>query len=121
MEKQRRTDVNIEGLRRAYKMLVQFIERKESEQEQAGIIKAFEYCYELAWKLLKKVLSNKGVDVASPKNTFREAARNKLIDDPKIWFDLEESDITIKVDVLDVRSCSPEFMEVIEKGLVEIR
>jgi hypothetical protein len=35
--------------------------------------------------------------------------------------DLEDSDITIKVDVLDVDSCSSEFREIIEQDLVEIR
>ena len=43
------------------------------------------------------------------------------MDSIELKFDLEESDITIKVDVLDVGSCSSEFIEAIEGDLVEIK
>ena len=36
-------------------------------------------------------------------------------------WDLEESDITIKVDVLDSGVCSEEFRELIKEDLVEIK
>ena len=45
----------------------------------------------------------------------------KEMDLIELKMDLEDSDITIKVDVLDVDSCSSEFREIIEQDLVEIR
>jgi len=36
----------------------------------------------------------------------------------ELKMDLEDSDITIKIDVLDVDSCSSEFREIIEQDLV---
>jgi len=59
----------------------------EEEQKRAGTIQAFEYCYELSWKTMRKVLINKGIIANSPKDTFRAAAKVNLIDDPENWFD----------------------------------
>src|SRR4029077_12910616 len=58
----------------------------DTDQEQAGAIQSFEFSYELAWKAMKRILEKRGVEVQSPRDTFREAARNKLINDPEPWF-----------------------------------
>jgi nucleotidyltransferase substrate binding protein (TIGR01987 family) len=57
---------------------------------QAGTVQAFEFCYELAWKIMKRFLSTQGIETLSPKDTFRKAALAKIIDDPEIWFDFQE-------------------------------
>lgn len=59
----------------------------KSDLEKAGTIQYFEFTYELAWKTLKRVLFARGKDLNSPKPIFREAALEKLIDDPEVWFD----------------------------------
>ena len=59
----------------------------KTEIEKAGSIQAFEYSYELTWKIMKRVLASKGVIVSTPKDVFREAAAAGIIDDPEIWFD----------------------------------
>lgn len=59
----------------------------DEEQKRAGAIQAFEYCYELSWKTMRKVLMNKGIIANSPKDTFRAAAKVNLIADPDNWFD----------------------------------
>jgi nucleotidyltransferase substrate binding protein (TIGR01987 family) len=79
-------EVNISPLLMARKKFDLFVKHLTSEQEKAGAIQAFEYCYELSWKTLKKVLFAKGVDTASPRDVFREAAKSQLIDDPEVWF-----------------------------------
>ena len=45
----------------------------------------------------------------------------KEMDLIELKMELEDSNITIKVDVLDVDSCTSEFREIIEKELVEIK
>src|SRR5579872_7092297 len=35
---------------------------------------------------MKRVLAVRGVDAASPADTFRKAAPEGLIDDPEVWF-----------------------------------
>ena len=86
MGEKKKSSISIEGLTKAKALLDQFIEDCNTDRDKAGVIKAFEFCYELSWKLMKKVLFNLGVDIGSPKDSFREAAANKLIKDPVIWF-----------------------------------
>lgn len=49
-------------------------------------IQRFEFTFELAWKSLKRILSYRGVEVNSPRQTFRYAAKEGLISDPEHWF-----------------------------------
>lgn len=62
----------------------------QDERDQMGATQAFEFCYELAWKMMKRVLATQGVDTESTKDIFRKAALAKIIDDPEIWFDFHE-------------------------------
>ena len=87
MEIKRKSSVSIDGLTRAKGILDQFSEDLTTEKDKVGVIKAFEFNYELSWKLIKKVLLFKGVDVGSPRDAFREAALNGIIEDPTPWFD----------------------------------
>jgi hypothetical protein len=47
------------------------LEEAENDYEKTGAIKAFEFCYELSWKTLKKVLEIQGKEVNNPRDTFR--------------------------------------------------
>lgn len=58
----------------------------KTDRDKAGAVQAFEYCYELSWKIMKRVLDTKGVETQSPKDTFRQAAINHLIGSPEPWF-----------------------------------
>lgn len=79
-------ELNITPLLRAQKTFEEALKTAHSDLERDGAIQRFEYTYELAWKTLKRILHFKGIDVNNPRDIFREAARQKLIDDPKIWF-----------------------------------
>lgn len=59
-----------------------FIAREElNELEEQGLIKAFEYTYELAWKTLRDFLRDKGyVDIAGPKPVIEQAFQDGYID-----------------------------------------
>lgn len=96
MVEEKRSSLSVESLERAFSFLDSFSEHDCTEQEKAGIIKAFEICYELSWKMLKKALFIKGVNVNTPKDVFREAAGANLISDPRPWFKfLEERNKTV--------------------------
>ena len=43
----------------------------------------------MAWKSIKKALDLLGQDSASPRDTFRKAAKEKIISDPEIWFEFQ--------------------------------
>jgi nucleotidyltransferase substrate binding protein (TIGR01987 family) len=70
----------------------EYCKNLRTDQEQAGAVQAFEYCHELTWKLLKKVLIKfeNAPEIKFSKDIFRQAAIAKLIDDPQLWFDFNE-------------------------------
>ncbi|MDR2438806.1 MAG: nucleotidyltransferase substrate binding protein [Planctomycetaceae bacterium] len=68
---------------------------KESDEElrktlRAGVIKKFEFTYELCWKFMKRWIeqniSPDMLDGTTRKELFRRAAENKLITDVETWF-----------------------------------
>jgi nucleotidyltransferase substrate binding protein (TIGR01987 family) len=79
--------IDITPLLKAQKKFDNFRQNLSTEQEKAGAVQAFEYCFELCWKTLKRVLEVKAISVYSPRDAFREGARNGYIADPLIWFD----------------------------------
>jgi|SRR5579872_4129496 len=79
--------INIEPLLKAFKKFELFRENLTTEQEQAGAIQAFEYCYELSWKMMKRLLEVRGKIANSPRETYRMAALEGFIHNPEIWFD----------------------------------
>ena len=78
---------------KALKQLDKFIEKEElSELEQQGLIKAFEYTYELAWNLLKDYLEYQGfTNMAGSRDVIREAFSVNLIIDGEGWMDMLKS------------------------------
>ncbi len=80
-------DVNLETLKKAHMTLKRFIESASTEIEQAGVVQAFEFCFELSWKTIQKFLSKEGIKVSSPRECFREAGRNELIENVRLWLD----------------------------------
>ena len=82
--------LNIDKLLQAQKIFERFRQDMKDDRDQAGAVQAFEFCYELAWKMMKRFLAARGLDTGSPKDTFRAAALEKLIDDPEVWFDFQK-------------------------------
>lgn len=79
--------IDIAPLLLAFEQFHEALKIAKTDLEKAGTIQYFEFTYELAWKTLKRVLSGRGKDLNSPKTVLREAALEKLIDDPELWFD----------------------------------
>lgn len=75
---------------RALAQLTKFIEKGElNELEQQGLIQAFEYTHELAWKLLKSFLEARGIqDLYGSKDSTRSAFNLALIEDGESWMDM---------------------------------
>lgn len=78
--------INLAYILKAQKVFERFRSNLADDQYQAGAVQAFEFCYELSWKMMKRVLSTRGVETGSPADTFRKAAPEGLIDDPEVWF-----------------------------------
>lgn len=88
--------INIGSLLKAFNKFEQFRQNLDTEQEQAGAIQAFEYCFELIWKTMKRLLETRGKIANSPREAFRMAGLEGFIKDPEIWFDfLKKRNITV--------------------------
>lgn len=61
-------------------------ERELSDLEKQGLIKAFEFTYELGWNTLKDYLVWQGIEgITGSRDTIREAFSNGLITDGDTW------------------------------------
>lgn len=65
-------------------------EEAEDDLEIDGTIKRFELCYELSWKLIKVYLEDLGIICKNPRDCFKQALLNDLIDNENIWMDMIE-------------------------------
>ena len=80
---------------KALLQLTKFIEKGElSELEEQGIIKAFEYTYELAWKVIKDYYEEQGeVSIQGSRDALRLAFQRGLIADGDNWMKMIKSRI----------------------------
>jgi len=78
---------------KAFNQLERFIAEKElNEMEVQGLIKAFEYTYELAWKTLQDLLKEKGYDnIIGPKPVIEQSFQDGYIINGKDWLRMHNS------------------------------
>jgi nucleotidyltransferase substrate binding protein (TIGR01987 family) len=63
--------------------------RELSELEQQGLIQAFEYTHELAWKVMKDYLRSLGMDtLLASRDSTRAGFAAELISDGEAWMDM---------------------------------
>lgn len=90
--------IDISSLVRVLSLLETFLPQAKSDLEKAGVIQHFEMAYELIWKIMKKVLAQRGIEVMSPRETFRLAGLEKLIEKSEVWFDfIQKRNITVHI------------------------
>lgn len=78
---------------KALSQLTKFIEKGElNELEEQGIIKAFEYTYELAWNVIKDYYQEQGeVSIQGSRDAIRLAFQRGLIADGDNWMKMIKS------------------------------
>jgi nucleotidyltransferase substrate binding protein (TIGR01987 family) len=81
------------NLKKAFLQLKDAVElhemRELSNLEKQGLIQAFEYTHELAWKTLKDFLESKGaMGLIGSKDTAREAFKVGIIEDGEAWMSM---------------------------------
>lgn len=82
-----------QNYKKALHQLGKFVAQKElSELENQGLVKAFEYTFELAWNTLKDFLEYQGqTDIFGSRDTIRMAFQLNLIEDGEEWMDMIKS------------------------------
>ncbi len=72
---------------KALSQLERFVQNDElNEMEEQGLIKAFEYTFELAWKTLQDFLKEKGyVGIVGPRPVIEQSFQDGYISDGTGW------------------------------------
>jgi nucleotidyltransferase substrate binding protein (TIGR01987 family) len=72
---------------KALNQLERFLKQIElNEMEAQGLIKAFEYTFELSWKTLQDILKEKGyIDIVGPRPVIEQSFQDGYITDGKGW------------------------------------
>ena len=63
-------------------------EPSESRLIQAGCIQYFEFCFELAWKSVKSVAEQEGLECHSPKTCLKVAHQNGWVEEEPLWLEM---------------------------------
>jgi nucleotidyltransferase substrate binding protein (TIGR01987 family) len=92
-EKDIRWEQRFSNYQKALAQLQIFINKGDlSELEDLGLIKAFEYTYELAWNTMKDFLGHRGqTDIYGSRDVIRKAFELGLIEDGENWMDMLKS------------------------------
>jgi nucleotidyltransferase substrate binding protein (TIGR01987 family) len=82
-----------QNFERAFLLLREALERKPesfSLLEKEGVVRRFEYSFELAWKVLKDNLEQGGVVISpvTPRQVIKEAFAAKVIADGQVWIEM---------------------------------
>jgi nucleotidyltransferase substrate binding protein (TIGR01987 family) len=83
--------------RKALAQLRRFFEKPTlNELEQQGLIKAFEYTYELAWNVMKDyfVYEQAHITITGSRDAIRAAFQSGLVEDGHHWMDMISSRIS---------------------------
>ena len=84
--------LKIEEYEKAVAKLQAALQRDASKDDLYldGVIQRFEFCFELAWKLMKAYLAYDGIEANSPRASIREGFAAGLVADAEAWLDMLE-------------------------------
>lgn len=79
--------------RKALAQLTEVVNQEELNKfEEQGLIKAFEYTFELAWNTLKDFLEYQGFsDIVGSRDAIRTAFAEGVVEDGHVWMRMIES------------------------------
>ncbi len=106
----------ISNYEKAYLQLERFmLKDKLNEFEEQGLIKCFEYTFELSWNLMKDYLSYQGiVGITGSRDAVRQAFNKGLINKGKEWMEMIDDRIQT------VHTYNEETAEHIEKRIYDV-
>lgn len=95
MENDIRWKQRFQNYEKAYHQFMKFIAKENlNEFETQGLIKSFEYTYELAWNVMKDYLLDQGiVGITGSKDAIRKAFQLGLITNGQSWIDMVQDRI----------------------------
>lgn len=90
MEEKPKWKERFENYCRALSQLEIALQQKNfSVLEKDGVVKRFEFTFELAWKTLQDILNEMGyADVKGPKPVIKKSFEDEIIKDGQAWIDM---------------------------------
>lgn len=93
MDKDVRWIQRLENLKKAFKQLEEavnlYYHRGLTELEKQGMVKAFEYTFELSWNLIKDYFLYQGItEIRGSRDAFRTAVKYDLIENGELWMEM---------------------------------
>jgi len=87
-----RLDERIENFNKAFFLYSQmcsgYLSDKTSDTNRLALTQSYEIVFELAWKVLKDYLAQKGVEVHYPKDVIKEAFAANTLQNGQIWINM---------------------------------
>jgi len=117
--------IKLDDLKSALNRLKEGLADVKNDLDRDGIIQRFEFTFELVWKAIQEYAKYKGLEVASPRDSFRVAADLKLITNPEIWFKFlkdrnESTHLYSEGQAIKIYGDVPAFIKETEKLLEKI-
>ncbi|MFU8856923.1 MAG: HI0074 family nucleotidyltransferase substrate-binding subunit [Deferrisomatales bacterium] len=82
--------LHLSVLEKAVRTLEEALNEPYSIIVRDATIQRFEYTFELAWKLFRKVAKIEGIETGSPRQAVRAACDVRLLADVDAWFEMLE-------------------------------
>lgn len=80
-----------QNFERAYTFLQNAVDKGEYNPiEIGGLVQAFEFTFELAWKTIKDYLYEQGIEARFPREAIKEAFATQIITDGHTWIEMLE-------------------------------
>jgi nucleotidyltransferase substrate binding protein (TIGR01987 family) len=86
-----RWEQRFHNYQKAFTQLSRFLEKKDlNEMEEQGLIQAFEYTFELAWKTLQDFLEQRGgyLEIKGPRPVIMKAFQDGYLDNGEKWMEM---------------------------------
>lgn len=81
-------DTLIKQFEKGVERLDSVLQQEKNEFIRDSAIQRFEFSFELGWKTIKALLEEKGIRCYSPRDCFREAFQQGLIDYDDVWLEI---------------------------------
>ncbi len=83
-----RLQQRIQQFQRAVERLEEACAQPENEFIRDSVIQRFEFCFELAWKMLRLKLLDEGIEASTPRTVIREAIGARMLQDVDRWSEM---------------------------------
>lgn len=83
-------EAGLSQFKNAVARLEDALKQTPNEYIKDSAIQRFEFCFDLSWKLIKTFLEDRGIRCSSPKDCFRMAYGQALLEYDEFWLEMTD-------------------------------